>query len=209
MKGVSMNLETLLTPTSFTIFIAALTFIANTYFTWKKYRADLISKARIQWLNEARNISTQLITSFNLVIAEINQFYVDEKAFAPSEEQDSSPLKIDISMFHPERENISNQHSELLQRHNDDFDRLSILFMMYFGPNKENNEIVDMIDSMKDIIEELRNKHISYCKDAISLKEAESHAAPMIKLGLETSSEFVKLCRAYYKTEWVKVKKGR
>ena len=184
-----MKLKSLVTPSSVTVLIAGLTFFANTCLAWKSYRADLISKARIKWLNEARNLSTQLIHAYYRSSMEVNGLY-----YFTDEDEDEA--RIDSAM-------------NSLDANYDKFMEYRTLFMMYFGPNAENDKILQILDTIKSTLDNYKLTYYLYREGEYSAEEAEKITKEYAKEGQSNLELFSNKCRAYFKKEWVKVKKGR
>jgi len=184
-----MHLKSLFTPSSVTVLIAGLTFLANTFLAWKSYRADLISKARIKWLDEARNLSTQLIHTYYRSSMEVNGLYSFTDEVEDAERIDSAMNALDVNY--------------------DKFMEYRTLFMMYFGPNDENDEFLQILEKIKCTLDNYKLTYHHYCEGKYSADEADNITKGYAEEGKSYLKEFSKRCREYFKEEWVKVKKGR
>ena len=78
---------------------------------------------------------------------------------------------------------------------------------MYFGPNEENDCLIEQANKIKQIISDMRN---SYEKLAFedNVEKAKSENKGRLEQADEAVADFSKECRKYYKREWEKVKKG-
>ena len=182
-----MDFKSFFEPSTVTVLIAGLTFVANTCLAWKRYKADLISKARIKWLNEARNLSTQLIHTYYRSSMEINGLY-----YFTDEDED----EIDSAM-------------KSLDSNYDKFMEHRTLFMMYFGPNAENDEILQVLDTIKGTLDNYKLTYYLYSNGEYSAEEALNITKGYVKEGQSNLELFSNKCRIYFKKEWGKVKEGK
>lgn len=196
---------------SITAVIALLTFVFNSVYTAKKYKADLISTSRISWMNTTRSLSSEIISNSSKIASKIatlvsnysNMDYLlsgDKNLKYHSKDQGEQAIKEHNLKL---GESISSYRAVLLEK--------TTLFKMYFGSNIENDKLVNISDEIQDFTDDLIRLLHSYNDGDTTktAKEIEEELEGKLLTGENLMDRFSDSCRDYYKTEWEKVKLGK
>lgn len=186
----------------------------------KKIDADIISKSRMQWINENRSLTSDFMNDTSFLLAQITLFCEKsvqvseynaalinlERAEQTTEVTDGvQELKKIIEIV--DQQQVSN--AVTVNKLQEKMSRSRLLIKLQFSNNKENNIIVEKVENITNRIRVFvlaatwsqgfsLNDKKKLLKDSISLRESNQ----------KEIEELVEILRNYYKKEWEKVKLG-
>ncbi|WP_427813521.1 hypothetical protein ACQKTA_09095 [Enterococcus sp. 22-H-5-01] len=196
----------------------------------KKIDADIISKSRMSWMDNAKKITAQFLNDslslsaqfvmFNEKILQYNQNNSDAVAAKKSSENMSLPKR--------KREEARDYYShwknkgsvifdeDMIKRVENINDLLNRLFDNYimiklnFSNNTENNKIVSIVFSIEEELRifSLRNGWNQFSEKKELIKSIEE-AKRIRDNSAKKVNELTEILRDYYKKEWEKVKLGK
>ncbi len=175
--------------TGFTAIIAIITLAINAWDNRRKFRADLVSKSRIEWMNTVRPYISEYYENFNKYIFEYAQF-MDAENGSEEKKKCNDVLSARMHKIKKSYYNIKlyvprgESNKKLLKNINLTWDELS-----YVGPYFEHGFRVGKI-RRKEIVQQ------NYSKIVIK------YVSDLSKDGIEDAS-------IYFKNEWEKAKKGK
>lgn len=184
----------------------------NSKFNRDKLRADLVSSARIEWLQNTRQICSDYLSGINMVY---------------TKHRDSTHLMIEMYnpklneenkiMMEDKIRDYSSEFNELIMK----VDEKYFLYSLQFGIDRENNALLIEALEVKDImnkLSELKN-NIEFLirnrqEDSVEVYERISNYfienESLIKSEFEKAmNKFTESNRLYLKNEWDKAKEGR
>lgn len=192
-----------------TAIVAIASLLSSSYYTAKKYKADLISTARISWLNSVRGISTDIIFNAHRIASLVNTISYNKSLLENKKElslEEVTTSRDDIKQF---KQKINDENDDLaksINLHKAALVEKTTLFKMYLGPNTENNKLVSESERIVKFSEGLINLYLANNIEYLPLKIG---VGPLGKHGENLIDGFTNSCRIYYKTEWKKVKLGK
>ena len=205
-----------------------ISYVINSKFNRDKFRADLVSTARIKWLDNTKNITSEFIKDV-LMINEHYVMYMQKTVWLDSHPENISLTKSTIKRR--ENEGLNNEEFKEsladfendIEQYNDEMkekldvikslqdkiEKNSLLIKLNFSENKENNEIVSICDH---ISYDLRKygfvfENIQSQKTEVKLKELNTCIKRISEHNEDLASLTDKL-RDYNKKEWEKIKLG-
>ena len=205
-----------------------ISYVINSKFNRDKLRADLVSTARIKWLDNTKNITSEFIKDV-LMINEHYVMYMQKTVWLDSHPENISLTKSTIKRR--ENEGLNNEEFKEsladfendIEQYNDEMkekldvikslqdkiEKNSLLIKLNFSENKENNEIVSICDH---ISYDLRKygfvfENIQSQKTEVKLKELNTCIKRISEHNEDLASLTDKL-RDYNKKEWEKIKLG-
>lgn len=172
--------------------------------------ADIRAKARINWIQSARNISTEIIDGTFCLIQDTNRYLSLTKRI---NEQRNKGESAPSGMIDKRGEAFYH-----IQRGVTRLNKNVTLFKLFFGPNAENDVIVDFsIDVFKkaaSISKEIETYRYyvgeNETKEEMSIRVNDMNnqvKSDLIALK-KTIDEFTDSSRNYYKKEWDRAKNG-
>jgi len=186
----------------------------------KKIDADIISKSRMQWINETRKLVSDFMNDASLLLAQITLFC--EKSVQVSEycvkldniemSKNTNKVMDDIKQLEKLIDIVDQQqvvNVAALNGLQEKMSRSRLLIKLQFSDNKENNLIVEKVESITNHIRIFILK--STWSQGFSLKDKKKLVGESIVLReseQEEIEELVEILREYYKKEWEKVKLG-
>lgn len=111
-------------------FIAGLTYLTNSAYNRKKFRADLISKSRIEWLQIVRNTMAEYLAKAQMYL------FIYKEYFLESRDDD----EVNLSR---------------LNKYGEDLDRLQNKLYLYISDNKGNTELNTKIGNVTSYLNNL------------------------------------------------------
>ncbi|KAA0691598.1 hypothetical protein [Enterococcus faecium] len=201
------NKEEMVNFTPITVIIAMLTFI----YTRKKFKADLISKSRIEWLNTSKKISTDIIIETDKIASKVNTLIANYSNIEKMRDGEIAPFFEDIETS---EKMIQQKNLELISEINTSryiLQKNINLFKMQFGPNAENDLLIERSENIWNIFllvfEQISNFKINEKEDFEKFQE--NKIEPLFSEIENLIIGFSECCREYYKNEWNKAKKGK
>lgn len=186
----------------------------------KKIDADIISKSRMQWINETRKLVSDFMNDASLLLAQITLFC--EKNVQVSEycvkldniemSKNTNKVMDDIKQLEKLIDIVDQQqvvNVAALNGLQEKMSRSRLLIKLQFSDNKENNLIVEKVESITNYIRIFILK--STWSQDFSLKDKKKLVGESIALRESEQKEIeelVEILREYYKKEWEKVKSG-
>lgn len=187
----------------------------------KKIDADIISKSRMQWINETKKLVSDFMNDSSFLLAQITLFC--EKNVQVSEYW--SALN-NLEMFEKTTEvmdetkrlekliNVVDQQQldnvAALNGLQEKMSRSRLLIKLQFSDNEENNLIVEKVESITD---QIRVFILSFAwSQGFNLEDKKKlvgESLTLRKSKQEEIEELVEILRDYYKKEWEKVKTGQ
>lgn len=166
----------------------------------KKIDADLVAKARIEWIQNVRLIETEFVNNINLFLSySASIIVIAEKTKSPS--------------FGKHEIQLINQHIQNSTNCLFKAKKEKVLLKLYFGTNVEDNELVgrskQIVDNI-DKIYKINDEIVSFIEDE-QIVRAEKKYDSVISLIEKVNDEleiFVLKARDYNKLEWERAKKG-
>ncbi|MCW6675813.1 hypothetical protein NHG31_08305, partial [Aerococcaceae bacterium NML171108] len=151
LKKILVNSDGSVNGTVLTAVVASLALIINTWYRQKEYKANLISKSRITWLNTAREISAEIASLSHDIIYRWEIVFeqwstLDKNRLVYAHIENKPETLIDIY--------VGTKVEEINQKKNLLFKQI-LLFNMYFGSNEENDKLIDKINEIKENINEM------------------------------------------------------
>lgn len=180
----------------------------------KKIDADIISKSRIHWIDNARTITSQFITDSLLLgahykmfiekIYQYNQLNLQERILIEADDVKKMKLNKELDDFnadmHKRVDTINNLLGNVSKNH--------LLIKLNFSNNFEHDQIIHLVTIMYKRLEEgSLHGWVQYYNQEILDAELDNFK----KLFYENSRDAELLTNAlrdYYKKEWRKVKRG-
>lgn len=163
----------------------------------KKLDADLISKARIEWLKESRILASELFSlSFKAfksanMVARTRVLIINNK-----DKYDTTDA---IESLRSYEKDLNYSRAEAM--------RVLNLFHLMFGIKDSNNEIIDVSSKLYNFVEEVNNTVI----DDIWKTDLEEYQTLVEEKAMEGSDyldKFTEVCRVYFDIVWQTSKKG-
>lgn len=111
-------------------FIAGLTYLTNSAYNRKKFRADLISKSRIEWLQIVRNTMAEYLSKAQMYLFIYKEYFLEGR--------------------YDDEVNLSR-----LNNYGEDLDRLKNKLYLYISDNKGNTELNSKIEHVTSYINNL------------------------------------------------------
>lgn len=186
----------------------------------KKINADIISKSRMQWINETKKLTSDFLNDSSFLLAQITLFceknlqisVYNEELLKLNKAKKSASVTNQIKNLESLIDTIDQQQLENIGALNDLLEKMSrsrFLIKLQFSNNEENKSIVDKVENITDSIRDftLNTRWAQYS----SLEEKKKLAKLSITLRENKQKEIeelVEILRGYYKKEWEKVKKG-
>ncbi|MFQ9320733.1 MAG: hypothetical protein ACLR3E_01550 [Enterococcus durans] len=150
--------------------------------------ADITANAQIQWIQTTRKLSADFISECFQVLSlvETEKFVFHDGISKPGEKSVSASVELSVN----ESDNVNKLKDKVdeikIQKHWNVMDKGTTLALM-FGPSEheENNFIVFMIESLRDVFSSTDRLSEEYARFLNSLLE-----------------DFSNILRTYYKAEW-------
>lgn len=204
-----------------------ISYVINSKFNRDKLRADLVSTSRMKWLDNVKEITSCFIKDvslfnakhilflnkanlnnndkLNLQIAEQEYFSIIDKGEIPS-----AILKHNVEILRKSFDASDKSCGSLAEELNDIQFRIIknyLLIKMNFGKEKEDKKIIRMC---KDITEDLKDSVIRTSNIQDESRISNFVIVSENKNGYREKEldKLANVLKAYYKTEWEKVKKG-
>ncbi|MCM0582142.1 hypothetical protein H9L19_06375 [Weissella diestrammenae] len=170
--------------------LAGIGLIFNAIWNRKSFRADLISKNRIEWMNTARSLISDLgiyaesaISAGIVVVSAKTGFYKNEKL------------------------------NDLTQKANDElskYTKTAFNLHLYISTADDNKKLNDAIDGLETVFSDL-NEEINGNEIDNQLKNYDDflnyHKKSSNKI-FEARNELMTVARTYFKNEWERAKRG-
>lgn len=198
--------------------------------TKQKIDADIISKSRMHWMDETKEIATEFLNT-SLSLGSHNTMYAEKclqyqeytmrsiimKAKSTDKniklkERNEAKLIYEAWKNH-DQEKFDEEMQKRVEKINDTMEinkKTYMLLKLNFSDNEENNKIIDLA---KEIHEDLRKTSLSNSwmqfDEPDKMKEKVGKNRKSRDKNALMINELVDLLREYYKKEWEKVKLGQ
>lgn len=163
----------------------------------KKLDADLISKARIEWLKETRFLASELFSLSFKVFKSANML-AQTRVLVIKNQKD-----FDVT-----------NAKEILDRYENDLNisraealRVLNLFHLMFGTKDSNDEIIEVSTNLYNFVEEVNNCVVSGGWQT-DLNEYQKSVEQKATEGTDYLDNFTEVCRLYFEDVWETAKKG-
>ena len=164
--------------------------------------ANLVAKARIEWIHETREISADIISITSKIQRNINT-YMDQKKIE---------AQLLVKKDYKNHKIISDDALQTYNRYQDDLDTLFFkvnLFKLNLGKNEVNDAFVEQAELLLDMF--IQETHL--IQEYIYGKKSIAESFGLVKsTSINLSDElkkYIDLSRIYYKEEWTKAKHGK
>lgn len=165
---------------------SVLAIISLTFTAWdsrRKFKADLISKSRIKWINEFRKIVAEYLQ-------QVSEYWLLMAKYNKSDERGKNELFLEVN-------NITTRLQKSLS-----------LIQLQFGEGKRNNEFLEYFEIFSVIVNDNRYV-INKIYDGEEITKEESQTLLNIDKNCRKHiGDVVEKSRKYLKEEWEKAKKG-
>jgi len=194
------------TDWNFLIALAAIiTIVSSWLINNKNIKANIVSKSIITWLENARNTTSQLLSSANNCLKNYNMFsdrYFQGWELNENGERGRANLLAEEANKYKDEANL--QRADVIKN--------LMQFKLLFGNNAENNYLTESAHNILDIINEIIDETVPITSGEIDTLQK----ANKVKENIEVKSKygdllieiFVENCRLYFKREWDKAKFG-
>ncbi|WP_373471803.1 hypothetical protein [Carnobacterium alterfunditum] len=186
----------------------------------KKIDADIISKSRMQWIIETRKLVSDFMNDASFLLAQITLFC--EKSVQVSEycaklenieiSKNTNKVMDDIKQLEKLIDIVDQQqlvNVAALNELQEKMSRSRLLIKLQFSDNKENNLIVEKVESIINHIRIFILKSTwSQCFSLKDKKKLLGESVALRESEQKEIEELVEILREYYKKEWEKVKLG-
>ncbi len=186
----------------------------------KKIDADIISKSRMQWINETKKLTSDFMndSSFLLAITLFCEKSLQYEAYSIkwkglNEVKKTSKIREELERLDTIMNNIDQQQLNnvtIINNYQENMHRNRLLIKLQFSDNDENNLIVRKVESITNDIRQF-TLNIGWSEYA-NIKEKEElvkKAKELREIEQKEIEELVDVLRKYYKKEWEKVKTGK
>lgn len=184
--------------------------LATFYSTWrinnKTIKANISSKTRIEWINQIRLLSADLISNYELLVTYKMFSYADMVIIASKNK--SSLYSIGLS--NDEKSKIENEKK--YNEHTIKVKSLSNQLLLYFINDNEHKKIKNLINDLNTITIKLSD----YSREKLEIGKSNNYYDEKIAKSKEltdelmnTINQFREVVAEYLNTEWEKVESGR
>lgn len=191
------------------VLISVISLIVNTVVNLmmkrKDIRANIVSKARITWIENTRLISTKIITAADRLFSGISDFIRTEEL--RNEMKDSNVEN--FNEIHEEINSFNESNFDIINESNQELLHQATLLKLYYSENPENNKVINKSEELLLLSNKAHEKIAQYGKQKIDLQNYKASSLEIQNQYNIIINEFVEIIRDYNKKEWNKVKKGK
>lgn len=176
----------------------------------KQIDADIKAKSRIKWLNTTREISAEIISSANQVASTVNTIISNYALLEKIENHDITPTYENEAQAIEKLEKANKSAAERANEARYIVVGKTALFRMYFGPNEENDRLLDKSEKVLTLCNEIFDFYTNYTDGKTGKKavELETDFENKLNGGESILNDFSDSCRSYYQNEWHRAKNG-
>lgn len=164
--------------------------------------ANIIAAARIEWIQETRKISADIISLTTRIRRNMNTYLVQQKLAIEHKQTD---LIEDSKNFSDK----SLEHYDKYQSELEDLFFKVNLFKLNLGENEENDEIVKQAEFIISRIIYETEVVQQYVQGKYTIEDCNKIIAESSQALTNDLNGYINLARKYYKIEWEKAKKGK
>ncbi|WP_346929892.1 hypothetical protein [Clostridium sp.] len=171
--------------------VTALAAVITIIFTWinnnKNIKANLVSKSRIEWIQEVRRVSVEFLDACHNVISLISVIKSSKSESVEPQNGAKAAAKIDLCEEKGRYAEIYNEDKKYLIEEQSRVKKLGSLLTLYLGPDSSNNNefIVYLIEN---IVLRISNNDNIFEQGKVLVED-------MIK-------DLKNILRVYFKVEW-------
>lgn len=185
------------------LIFVAVNIVVTIYMNNKKIKADLVSKARIEWIQETRILSADIIALTAQLQRFLNTYLVQIEAIENKVHKKGSSDNHEVL-----KKEAFETYDEFQKKMDTLFSKV-YLFKLNLGKNEYNDKFVDKAQELLDMF---IDESGLIKEQAEGTKTIEESLEQINNINVELAKvllEYIDLSREYYKQEWEKAKLGK